>query len=189
MKKKTITVILITVSGLLLFESCFNQDTTSKFKSSDTTKIAAWDKFVGGDSIAFHNIVKDKPRDQPVPYNDVDACIKRYQKIYSDPITNAQLIKSAYTESMQFGSYNLGVWLASLKNVTNTTQIRISLGMYTGQIVPNLGATEDRLTAFLCPVDASNRPAVYLVATPTAQGVTAPAGAPVDPYDLAGLKP
>lgn len=190
MKKLAFLYSLFIISSLILLGSCQNQSGSSKIKDSDTLKVFAWNKLIIGDSIVSHKIVETrKPYDQPVNYNDAETCIERYQMVYKDPAKYVDIIQKAYTEGMVFGSYNLSVWLSSLKGVTNATQIKITLGLYTGNLVSQLGVTQDKLTAFLCPLDGSGNPAKYIVATTKSTGDPAAVGDNVDPYDLAGLKP
>jgi len=185
MKKSVIQAILITTTSIILLEGCKPKSDQQKFNASDTTKISTWNKFFAGDSTKSHNITKKSPFDQPMPIDYADPCVKRYQDIYKNPAANVAIITKAYTQSMKFGSYNLGLWLTDLQNNTNTTQIKVVLGMYTGRIVNDFGAPEDRLTVFLYPYDAAGNPAKYRAVG--AQTSPPPGNPPT--YDLAGLDP
>lgn len=157
---------------------------------ADFVKIPAWNKLIDG-PVRQPGIVTTV--DQTIPSNLADPCTARYQQVYANPRVpaNLDIIDSAFTFSMAFGSKSLSDWALDISNNTNAVQIEVRLGLYFGDIVIRYGLKQDRLTAFLYPIDGTGNLAKYLVRTPGAPGTpaTMTTGADAPTFDLAGLKP
>jgi|GraSoiStandDraft_48_1057284.scaffolds.fasta_scaffold730852_1 hypothetical protein len=183
MKKLVFGTIMLATASIMMFEGCNSKPASHEFTDADKAKITAWNKLFGGDTSAKHNL----PHlfDQPIPVSDADICISRYREVYAKPIKSANygIIADAYTYSINFGSYNLSNWLTQIVNNTNTVEIQIRLGLYTGNLVSTYNLRRDRLTAFLYPVDGSGQIATYLPNSIKAAGTSA------GTYNLAGLQP
>jgi len=100
-----------------------------------------------------------------VPLEIAHECMQHFNTIMNG--NNLEIIKESFSSSVTFQTPAFASWLAENNYLENTTEIKLSFGIYTTNAAERLNVPHlaGRLTAFVWPINANTENPPFNVGT------------------------